>query len=94
MLPFNIASYALLAHILASICDLPVGKLVFNGGNTHIYNNHIELSKMIIEREPLSSCELVMPKISSLEQVKDLKVSDFVLVNYNSHGPVKAPMAV
>ncbi|EPJ2511915.1 thymidylate synthase, partial [Salmonella enterica subsp. enterica serovar Bareilly] len=57
-LPFNIASYAALTHIVAKMCNLIPGDLVFSGGNTHIYSNHVEQCKEVLRREPKELCSL------------------------------------
>lgn len=103
-LPFNIASYAALVHIVAKMCNLKPGELVFTGGNTHIYSNHIEQCQEILRREPKELCQLEiknMPDdfrmhntIDQLEYITSMKSSDFVLTNYNSHPLIKGKMAV
>lgn len=104
MLPFNIASYATLVHIVAKMCNLIPGDLIFSGGNTHIYMNHVEQCKEILRREPKELCELVISGLpykfrylSTKEQLKyvlKLRPKDFVLNNYESHPPIKGKMAV
>ena len=104
MLPFNIASYAALTHIVAKMCNLIPGDLIFSGGNTHIYMNHTEQCKEILRREPKELCELVISGLpykfrylSTKEQLKyvlKLRPKDFVLNNYVSHPPIKGKMAV
>lgn len=103
-LPFNIASYATLVHIVAKMCNLIPGDLIFSGGNTHIYMNHVEQCKEILRREPKELCELVISGLpykfrylSTKEQLKyvlKLRPKDFVLNNYVSHPPIKGKMAV
>lgn len=93
-LPFNIASYALLVHIIASITGLKPRTLKFFGGDTHIYNNQVEALQTQIRRVPLPSPKLVMPEIKSLEDLKKVKVTDFVLEDYTCHEPLKMKMAV
>ena len=94
MLPFNIASYALLTHIVASICDLDVGEVIYNGGDCHIYKNSIDQCHEVLAREPLPLPKLEMPKIASLSDLEKLSPKDFKLVGYQSHGALRAPMAV
>ena len=92
--PFNIASYALLTHIFASILDLKVGAFVHSFGDCHIYLNAIEQDKEQISRKPLKLPELVMPKIYSIDNIAELRVSEFKLQGYEHHPPLKAKMAV
>ena len=92
--PFNIASYALLTHIFASILDLKVGAFVHSFGDCHIYLNAIEQVKEQISRKPLKLPELVMPKIYSIDNISELRVSEFKLEGYEHHPPLKAKMAV
>ena len=92
--PFNIASYALLTHIFASILDLKVGAFVHSFGDCHIYLNAIEQVKEQISRKPLKLPKLVMPKIYSIDNIAELRVSEFKLQGYEHHPPLKAKMAV
>ena len=92
--PFNIASYALLTHIFASILDLKVGAFVHSFGDCHIYLNAIEQVKEQISRKPLKLPELVMPRIYSIDSISELRVSEFKLQGYEHHPPLKAKMAV
>lgn len=103
-LPFNIASYAALVHIVAKMCNLIPGDLVFSGGNTHIYMNHIEQCEEVLRREPKELCELKIAfpdkyetwqtssQIRWLEQFA--RPHHFELVGYESHPTIKAKMAV
>ena len=92
--PFNIASYSLLLHILAQICDLKVADFVWTGGDVHIYSNHMEQVRQQIEREPRGLPTLEMPKFTTLEEVLNSSVKDYVLRDYNPMESIKAPMAV
>ena len=92
--PFNIASYSLLTHMLAQICDLEVGTFIWTGGDCHIYNNHMEQVKQQLERTPADGPILEMPEFSTLEELLATKPSDYNLVGYDPMPTIKAPMAV
>lgn len=93
-LPFNIASYALLMHIIASICDLKVGELVFTGGDVHIYKNAISQCMQVLERRPKKLPTLKMNKVNTLSDLTQDFFDSIELVNYHSHPALKAPMAI
>lgn len=90
--PFNIASYSLLTHMIAQVCELDVGEFVHVLGDAHIYNNHIEQVKEQLTREPLSAPTLRLnPDIKTITQ---FSMSDIELIGYQSHATIKADMAV
>lgn len=96
-LPFNIASYALLLHIVAYLTDKVPYELIGNLGDTHIYKNHIEQVKEQLTRTPHKLPTLKLPEIywSDLDSyLVKVKTSDFVLENYEHDETIKAPMAV
>lgn len=92
--PFNIASYALLTHILAELCNLKVNLLIWTGGDVHIYNNHVEQVKEQLTRTPLTLPMLKIPFFVSIEDVLDSSVDDFCLMNYYPMEAIYAPMAI
>ena len=91
-LPFNIASYALLTHMIAKVSNLNVGELIISTGDTHIYQNHIEQVKEQLNREPYP-----LPKLwlnPDIKEIDKFTMDDIKLIDYQSHGQLKAPMAV
>jgi thymidylate synthase len=90
--PFNIASYALLAMMIAQVCDLEVGEFVHTFGDVHLYNNHIEQAKLQLSREPFP---LPVMKINAgVKNIFDFKFEDFMLENYQHHPHIKGEVAV
>lgn len=90
-LPFNIASYALLTHMLAQVCGYKVGELIISTGDTHIYKNHIDQVKEQLSREILPPPTLKLnPAITNIDL---FKMEDIELVGYQSHASIKAEMA-
>ncbi len=90
--PFNIASYALLTHMVAQVCDLEVGEFVHTLGDAHIYSNHMEQCKLQMSREPMA-----LPKIKinpDVKNIDDFKFEDFELISYEAHPHIKGTVAV
>jgi thymidylate synthase len=93
--PFNAMSYAILTHIMAKAVGLEAKELIFVGGDTHIYNNHLTQVKEQISRKPFDFPTLNINKeISNIEDMENLKFEDFKIIGYQSHPAIKAPMAV
>lgn len=90
--PFNIASYALLTHMIAQVCDLDVGEFIWTGGDTHLYSNHFEQAKLQLSREPLPLCQLKLNP--DIKDIFDFGFDDITIENYQSHPAIKAAVAV
>jgi thymidylate synthase len=90
--PFNIASYALLIHLMAQQTDLRPGELVWTGGDCHLYTNHMVQADLQLTREPLPLPRLVIKRRP--ETLFDYRFEDFELLDYYAHGSIKAPIAV
>ena len=92
--PFNIASYSLLMHILGKILNLTPRYFIHSFGDAHIYLNSVDQVKEQIKRSPRPLPKLVFPDISDLEDLKNLSLDDFVLEGYDPHPAIKAKMAI
>ena len=90
--PFNIASYALLTHMVAQACELEPGDFIWTGGDCHLYLNHLEQAREQLSREPRP-----LPQLRINPAVKDVfafRFEDFALEGYDPHPHIKAPVAV
>ncbi len=90
--PFNIASYALLTHMLAQQCDLQVGEFIWTGGDCHIYDNHVEQVELQLSREPRAYPTLAIKRRP--DSIFDYQLEDFEITGYDPHPAIKAPVAV
>jgi thymidylate synthase len=90
--PFNIASYALLTHMLAQQTDLKVGDFIWTGGDCHLYLNHVEQADLQLQREPLALPRLAIERRP--ESIFDYRYEDFEILNYEAHPHISASVAV
>ncbi|MBI2717473.1 MAG: thymidylate synthase [Rhizobiales bacterium] len=90
--PFNIASYALLTHMIAHVTGLKVGEFIHSMGDAHLYLNHLEQADEQMKREPLPLPRLVMRR--EVKSIDDFRFGDFEIVGYQSHPHIAAPVAV
>ena len=90
--PFNIASYALLVHILAEQCDLEPGTFVWTGGDCHLYSNHLEQARLQLTREPKPLPTLKI--LRKADSIDGYDLEDFAIEGYEAHPHIKAAVAV
>lgn len=90
--PFNIASYALLTHMVAQQCDLDVGDFIWTGGDCHLYNNHLEQVELQLSRQPYPYPRLNIKRRPA--SLFEYEFEDFEILDYQHHPHIKAPVAV
>ena len=91
-LPFNIASYALLTHMVAQQCDLQLGDFIWTGGDVHLYLNHQQQANLQLSRKPYPLPTLSIKRRP--ESIFDYRFDDFEIINYRAHDHIKAPIAI
>jgi thymidylate synthase len=90
--PFNIASYSILTHMIAQVCDLQPGEFVHTLGDAHLYENHLDQARELLSREPRP-----LPKLKLNPEIRDIdgfRFEDIEVVDYDPHPPIKALVAV
>jgi thymidylate synthase len=90
--PFNIASYAFLTHMVAQVCGLKAGTFVHTFGDLHLYSNHLEQAKLQLTREPRALPKLRLNPV--VKNIHEFTYNDFQIIDYNPHPAIKAPIAV
>ena len=90
--PFNIASYALLTHMMAQVCNLEPGVFVHTLGDAHLYNNHLDQARLQITRTPLPLPTLKLNP--AIKDIDDFTYGDIEVVGYEHHPHIKAPISV
>ena len=90
--PFNIASYALLTHMIAQVCEYDVGDFIHSFGDTHIYLNHLKQVDLQLTREPMKLPKLKLNPL--VKKIEDFKYEDIEILDYNSHPSIKGKISI
>ena len=90
--PFNIASYALLTHMIAQVCEYDVGDFIHSFGDTHIYLNHLEQVDLQLTREPMKLPKLKLNPL--VKKIEDFKYEDIEIIDYNSHPSISGKISI
>lgn len=90
--PFNIASYAILTHMIAQVCNLEVGDFIHTIGDAHLYTNHFDQARLQLSRSPYPLPQLKLNK--EIKNILEFKFEDIEILNYQSHPTIKAPIAI
>lgn len=93
-IPFNIASYAILTHMIAYITNMAVGEFVWTGGDIHLYSNHLEQARLQLTRQPKNLPKFVWRTDRKVVDPKDFRPEDFEIIGYDPHPGIKAPIAI
>ena len=91
--PFNIASYALLTHMMAQVCDLKPGTFVHTIGDAHLYSNHLEQAALQLSREPIEQLPILKMN-PNITEIDDFRFEDIEVVGYEHHPAISAPIAI
>ena len=92
--PFNIASYAILTHMIAYIVGMDVEEFVWSGGDVHLYSNHLEQARLQLTRQPTNLPKFVWCTERKVNDPKDFRIEDFEIIGYEPHPAIKAPVAI
>lgn len=90
--PFNIASYALLTHMVAQVCNLTVGEFIWTGGDVHLYNNHLQQAQLQLSRETLPLCQLTLNP--NIRDIFAFDFDDICIHNYQAHPSIRAEVSI